>query len=151
MKIEIVPAKLEHLVELVDRMRKRERTAFERLGENPEQVLAHELALSVVSYSGLIDGQVAAVCGARTDGLLAAEAYVWMTCTDLVEQHPLAFLRHTRRVIAMLHQYFDSIHGLVFADFELSVKWLEWLGFEVGPAEAGVRTFSSNGLTYVSK
>lgn len=141
MKVEIVPAKIEHLIDLVERMRERERSAFEQLGENPEKVLTQELAKSIVSYTGLVDGKVAVVCGARSEGLLAADAYVWITCTDLVEQHPLVFLRHTRKVLAMLHQYFDTIHGLVLADFYVSVRWLEWLGFAVGEPQGGVRTF----------
>lgn len=143
MKVEIVTPQLEHVIDLVERLREREREAFERLGEEPERMIAREVARSLVAWAGLADGKCAAIWGAHVDGLLSDEAYIWVVCSSLIEEHPVAFLRQSRKAIAELHIYFKRLHGLVVCDFERSVTWLEWLGFRVGESVNGVRAFEA--------
>jgi hypothetical protein len=125
-------------------MRVREREAFAQLGSAPEKMITYEVARSFVSYTGLYDASVGAIWGARCEGIFSDEAYIWLVCSELFEAHPITVLRHSRRAIEELRVYFKRLHGLVLADYVCSIRWLEWLGFEIGPNESGVRAFRMN-------
>lgn len=138
--IEIVEAQPWHAIALCEDLREREALA----GLEP-RALVQEVARSCVAWAGLNDGHVAALWGAKVDGLLSDEAYIWLACGREMEKNPITFLRHSRRAITDLRHYFRCLHGLVLTEFGCSVRWLEWLGFEVGPDEKGVRRFIMRG------
>lgn len=139
--IEIVEAKFEHVVEIVERLRERDAHGLEMFDEAPEKVITRELSQSIVAYTGLVDGKVGAIWGACLAGILSDEARIWCIGTDLIETHPVSFIRHSRRAIADLQVYCKHLYGAVYADFDKSVAWLQWLGFEVMEPVNGVRMF----------
>lgn len=143
MKVEIVDAQLEHVRSICEGLRERERKAFERLGDTAERLLTQEVSRSLVAYAGLIDEKVVALWGARTEGVLSDEAYIWLVCAEDIEWFPVTFARHSREAIEELRLHFRRLYGLVIEDFTCSVKWLEWLGFVVDPPKNGFRAFRS--------
>ena len=58
-----------------------------------------------------------------------------MLGTDLVEKHSKAFLRRNKAYLSEMAQGFDTLENYVDARNEVSKKWLEWLGFEIGEPE----------------
>ena len=128
--IEIVPAQLEHVIELCEHLRAHEREKFEKFRFAPEKTVTREVARSILAFAGLKDGRTGAIWGIKA-APLGDEAYIWLICTTLVEQNPITFLRHSRRVVNDLRQVFPRLRGHVFCDFEASVRWLRWLGCDV--------------------
>jgi hypothetical protein len=139
--VEIVATDLLHIRELCENMRDVERANFAALGWEPERTLTHEVATSLVSYAGLVDGEVIAVWGARCAGIFDEEAYVWIVFTRRLERIPVTVLRHSREALSILRQSFKVLHGLVLSDFDCGCRWLEWLGFTVSEPEGPVRKF----------
>lgn len=129
MRVEIVQARLSHIEPLLDRLRDRERVAFATAGVDSYRTIAREMEQSHMSYAGLVDGIVVAIAGIRGDGLLGDVAYIWMIGNVLVEDHPVAFYRHTRRFIADLLNHYKTLYCWADADFVKSHQWLKWLGF----------------------
>lgn len=140
MNLEIVPAKSKHLIALSERLRSREAKELIALGDL-RRVLMRELAQSIVAYAGLVDGAPGAVWGARAQGILSQTGYIWLYGSDLVERHPITFLRHSREQIAILRESFPRLEGHVFDDFSCGVAWLRWLGFVVHEPQGGIRYF----------
>lgn len=59
---------------------------------------------------------------------------VWMMGTDGVLEEALSVARQTRRYVEELHELFPILWNYVDARNELSLKWLEWAGFDITDA-----------------
>lgn len=142
MKVEIVEARLDHLFAVMENMRDWERAHCLKLfGNNLEQEAARMLARSLLAFAGFADGKCVIVWGVHTDKILSETGYVWMLGTKFLEDHPIPFLRHTKRQVNLLRESFSRLYGTVLTDLSCGEKWLKWLGFEVGPDEGGIRVF----------
>lgn len=136
-----MPASFFHATDILGQMRSSDYAKLAQLGD-PETLLAQEITKSFLSYAGMIEGKTVALWGAHVAGVLSDEAYIWLVCSSLVDKYPFVFLRHSRKVLRSFAGEFKVIRGVVHVDFSKSVKWLEWLGFEIEPAEGEVRRFS---------
>lgn len=141
MNVEFVDTRREHVVALVEIMRERERLAFAEAKLDPVETIFDEVLKSVICKAALADGQCAAIWGAKLPGVLGTHAYIWVVCSEMIEQYPVTFLRHSRKAIAELRQTVPHLHGLVLAEFEDSIKWLRWLGFTVAESTGPAREF----------
>lgn len=139
---EIVPVDPLHIRELCEALREREAAAFRQLHQDPERMIAQEVATSFMVFAGVVDGEVIALGGVKCPGMLSDEAYAWLICSERIEEFPITFARSVLKVFGLVKQRFRTIWGLVAADFAASVHWLEWMGFTVEPPdEAGARLF----------
>jgi hypothetical protein len=138
-KVEILPATPGHIFTILNNLRPREAAVCELMyGEQFKEILVREYSQSLLTFVGLIDGKVGAVWGVRTHEVFSREGYVWLIGTRLVDEHPVVFLRHSRRLIAELRGIYTALFGCVVTDYLEGRKWLEWLGFEIGPDQGGI-------------
>lgn len=56
----------------------------------------------------------------------------WLISTDAIEQHPLAFLRACRPLVARMLQRHQTLINYVDVRNHAAIRWLEWLGFSMG-------------------
>lgn len=144
MKIEFVNAEFKHVVQIMPRLREREKADHLKVyGVVSEKDILKEVNSSLIAYAGLLDGECKAIWGVKTPKIIGNEGYLWMVGSQFIEEHPIAFLRHSRRALEDIRGIFRRVHGVVLTDFEKSCKWLEWLGFELGPDQGGIRVFSN--------
>lgn len=142
MKVEIVDANLSHLFDVIEDLRDFEREQCKKMfGDKLEQEAARILCRSLLAYAALVDGRCVLVYGIFTDKLLAEEGWLWMLGTKFLEEHPLAFLRHSKRHLDSIRPIFKKLCGVVLSDLPCGEKWLRWLGFDVGPDCEGLRPF----------
>lgn len=115
--------------------------------EAPRTVLRQALSMSTVSWVALVDDRVAAIWGVCIPKLLGRVGYPWCLTSNTIEQHKRLFINSSRF-------YLDKIKELcpggleVYVDSEhtSSLRWLKWLGFEIGPC----RDFNEHPFHYVS-
>ena len=112
---------------------------------NCTEILQSTINESLECWTGLLDDEVIAIWGVTAPNILSDDVYVWLTGSKLIEVHPLVFARWSRKAIATVEAY-PKLHGLVLCDFEVSKRWLRWLGFEVGLPEGKICRFA-RGLT----
>ena len=91
--------------------------------------------LSISNYVGEADGTIAVMWGLRAAQLLDNSAYVWMLGTNLIEDHPIHFLRYSRAAMKLMRERYRVLYGEIEVDHNASVKWLTWLGAKVTPHE----------------
>jgi len=107
-------------------------------GVTIEQALQFGLKVSTKAWVIEADGlAIAAVGDAPHD---VATGVPWMVTTVHVEAHSRGFLRATKSILLEMRQRYGCLLNLVDARNVVAIRWLEWLGFTVGPAvPAGVR------------
>lgn len=144
MKVQIVDGNLRHLVEVLDDMRGFEHERCKKMfGEELEKAAAKIQANSLFSYAAIVDGRCVALWGIYVDNLLAEKGYLWMLGTTFLEEHPLAFLRHSRRQLAQLRGVVPHLYGASSVEIDAgSERWMKWLGFAAGPVLDDVRVFT---------
>jgi len=139
MRVEIVPARYEHIHYLVKHLRDEERAICEKMyGDQFFGTVLKEVDDSMLAWAALADGECAALWGVKTHKILSDEGMLWMIGTDLIDKHPITFLRHSRRQVQSLRATFKTIYGCVLTEYSTSRRWLEWLGFEIGPDQGGI-------------
>jgi hypothetical protein len=78
--------------------------------------------------------RIIAAWGVIDEGsLLVPVGRVWCMTTPLVERHARHFARESRRIVARWKRRYWKLYNTVDADYAVSVRWLEWLSFDIGP------------------
>lgn len=114
-------------------LRSFEKRSVEMLNMNPVFQLQTEIKESLYCFAGTVDGKVGVIWGIKQPTLLSGNAHLWAITTNLVDEHPFVFLRHSREFIKKVQTQYASLEGYVLNDYERSKKWLRWLGFSIAP------------------
>ena len=130
--IEVVPATMAQ-VHAID-LREGDAREIAALGVGKSEALAATLARSLWADAYLVDGEVAALMGLILSSLVGGVAMPWLMTGAPVERHRRAFLQLTRaRTREMLARHGTLVCN-VHADYARSIRWLRWLGFDLGAA-----------------
>lgn len=109
----------------------------------PEAFLReHEACVrdSTAIWLARADGVDACAVGVIPYGsIFSSKAYLWLLHTRLCEQHPLRFVRWSRKVLSEIQLAYPTLVGLCRCDHPHSQAWLEWLGAKFD------RTSTANG------
>jgi hypothetical protein len=112
------------------------------LNVGDDNVLRTCLKISLYSYCGKVDGDIACVWGLAPPTLLSDQAYLWLWHnSDLVDQHKFLFVRHSQLMMEQMLKEFPTIVGHVKVGAEKSKRWLRWLGAEFSAGEGGMLRF----------
>lgn len=90
-------------------------------------------------WAGSVDGELLAVFGVRSAGLLSDTGVPWLLSTNAVDRHWRPFLRFSRVLLANWSEAFPVLENWVDARHDVAIRWLDWLGFEIeAPRPYGV-------------
>lgn len=126
-------------------LRGQEKRTLERLGIDASKVLAEAIRNEFPSFVCWVDGEPAAIFGGHSETLLG-ECRLWMLTTPLIEEHQVPLLRASRRFVQWMARAYGPVVGMVDSEFEVSRRWLRWIGFkEVQDGEYIVMRYSFDG------
>lgn len=135
-KGEVVPAEWAHVDELAETMRQADvDEIWASSYSTPQSALSCAMRSSLQVWTGLIDGQVACMFGVVPQSMMGGTGFAWMLGSDLVERHQKLFLRRCRENVRMMAEQFDYLHNYVDDRNVKAIRWLKWLGFEMGDPE----------------
>lgn len=78
-------------------------------------------------------GQIICMTGVSPSSLVGITGVPWLLGSDLVRRYRRAFLAESRRLVARWLTWFDALRNVVDARYTAAIRWLRWLGFEIGP------------------
>lgn len=89
---------------------------------------------SVLCWTALVDGEVAAILGVAPLNILTGIGSPWMLGTPLVDRYQRVLVRKTPEYIARMLKAFPHLVNFVHARNTTSVRWLRRLGFTLHEA-----------------
>lgn len=96
------------------------------LGDDPIGLVRRVWLGSVHSFAGIINGTPAFIGGVNARGC------VWMISNPLVAKAKKFYLRATRAETTFMQSIYPTLWTWVDSRYTRSLRWLAWLGFDVG-------------------
>ena len=91
---------------------------------------------SAYAFTGWVDEEVACIVGLICPTLLSEQAYLWLHCTPLVEQHKFLFVRYSQRWLETALEEYPVIVGHTLVSNTSGIRWLSrYLGAKFGEPE----------------
>lgn len=110
-------------------------------GLDGEAAIARSMERSFVSECMEIAGEPTAVLGFVMDDFASGVGCPWILTTPVVEQHPIAFGRATKRILNRAFEVAYRLENVVDARYLKAIEWIEWLGFTVEWTGGALRPF----------
>lgn len=128
----VVPARAIHIRRIARLMREADRNEVAALGRDPFGALTLSLRKSKRAWTIIADGQPIGMFGVGDVNILAEVGSPWMLGTPEIERHVMTFLRNCPYWVGQLLEGYTVLRNCVDDRNRLSIRWLKWLGFEVG-------------------
>jgi len=111
----------------------------------PHAAVGFTTAISVGKWTGLVDGEVAAVFGVARRSAVSTVGVPWLLSTDLIERAPVTVARQSRVYFDRIARAFPLMENHVLAENVVAVGWLKWLGFDMEEA----KPFGAFGASFI--
>ena len=98
-------------------------------GLSPEDVLLKTYALDGVKLAFKVDSEI--LCAFGVTDLLDSQGIPWMIASKNLSDNKKSFLKACKVIFPELKKHYQVMENYVDARNMDSIKWLEWLGFEV--------------------
>ena len=132
----IVPATSDHALELAPRLRAADLAEIEASTGRPiDDVLLDSLSRAVWAETLVLAGRPEAIGGLCTQSLMFGPGIPWMVGSDRLTERARWFLRQSRRQVARMLGFYDSLVNFVDARNAASLRYLRHLGFTLDPAQ----------------
>ena len=97
--------------------------------------IASSVNRSMLCWTGLVDGELAAIIGVAPINMLTGIGSPWMLGTPVLDTHSRVLVRRTPEYIAKMLNAFPHLVNFVHANNTTSVRWLRRLGFTLHAAQ----------------
>lgn len=136
MAVEVVRYAPEHAAPLLAGLREIDRRELYELTRlEPAPALELSLSFAVAAWTGLDDGKVICVFGINRRSPLSNVGVPWLVGTDLIYKRHREFARASRQYFDRFSLVFSQMENFVLAENRATVRWLKWLGFDIGEPE----------------
>jgi hypothetical protein len=132
-KREVVVATIDHAIELAEHIRLADKEEVEALGLTVDRAVEHGVRRH--AYTFLANGKVVCIGGLDLPSFFSKVASPWMLSSELMVEHWFFFAKNSRRLIRHWMEHYDRLGNYVDARYITSVRWLEWCGFTIYPAQ----------------
>lgn len=104
-------------------------------GDDVLALIRSSVARSLLCWTGVVDGELAAIIGVTPLDVLNGVGVPWMLGTTVLDRHSRILVRRTPEYIARMLAAFPHLVNYVHAKNTTSVRWLRRLGFTLHEAE----------------
>lgn len=130
----IVPTTREHVYELAETLRLKDRAEIAGMGHGAKKSLWRGMRNSLMCRTALVDGEVAAIWGLAVNfrqgvSLLSDTGTPWLLTSPAIERLPVAFIREGKREVEAMLRIKSRLESHVAADYIEAVRLLKILGF----------------------
>lgn len=98
---------------------------------DPEEGLRNSIKISDYASVLVIKNEIAGIFGLVRTQSLVADGVPWFLGTDVVDKYPLAFVKKTKKIVALMNDWCPELMNYVHEDNEKSIRYLKMMGFTV--------------------
>ena len=121
-------------LELIENMRKADRRELElATGSDCFKGLEAAMATSRRVIAVRAHDKLCCIYGVQDSPLMPNIGIAWMLATPEIEKYPIWILRAGKNAVDQWLNHYTVLTNYVWAENHKSVRWLEHLGFAVGP------------------
>jgi len=131
-RYQIVPAQLNHVSMLADKLRRGDKLELTSVGMSPNRALFKAFRGSIIRRTAFVDGDIACMFGVG-GSVLSGVGYPWLLTSEAIERVPFSFVREGRREVAKMQAMFPLLENYVLASYVQACGFLLILGFDLGP------------------
>lgn len=131
MSIDLVPARLGHILSLERRVRDETKALGRYMAPNPKQAASRMFRESRYAKALRIDGPVYAAYGI-VGSLLCPRAMLWLMVDPAIRGHLKAFVTVLRSEFDRLKREEPGLYSLVITDDETGCRFARHFGFQLG-------------------
>ena len=91
--------------------------------------LSYENSVAGTCFTGFVDDKPACMWGLGAAETLGV-AHPWLLASDLIEEVPMTFLRHSVKVVKAWAEMYPLLTNVADPRNTLHLKWLDFLGFK---------------------
>ena len=102
---------------------------------SPVGALVHCINRSIETYTAAYDGQVLGIVGLVPGTILGQWASPWLLTSPEAKDHPIYFVRVSKRLLNRWLKIYPILENYVDARFDASLKWAKAVGFEIHDAQ----------------
>jgi len=127
------PATSDDARELAPLLRAEDRAEVLALGVTPVDGLLQSLDAAREAWTWRDDGRIICMAGVAPLSLIGSTGVPWLLGSTLIATHRRAFMVESCRLVERWLTQFDALRNVVDARYTAAIRWLGWLGFEIGP------------------
>jgi|SaaInlStandDraft_2_1057019.scaffolds.fasta_scaffold17445_2 hypothetical protein len=126
-------------VYVANHMREADRLEVASLGVTPHRAIEISWNHSTTAHMVAVGGSPSILFGVCPESVLTRKGIPWLLATDGIELVSRRFLRECRGHLDAMFTSYDTLSNMVSVDNAVSIRWLEWMGFQFGaPVPAGI-------------
>jgi len=110
------------------RLRKPDQAELEALNLTPRSALTHGYT-NGRCFTGLVESSIICMYGVVQEG---KDGRIWMLSSSEIDDHKFGLCRHSKRIVDELKLEYRMLFNVVDERNEMTIKWLQWLGFTLG-------------------
>lgn len=131
----LVPATQGHCLDITPRLRCADVAEIAALTDDATLAIDRSRRNSPIAMTWLVNGTPACIFGVAAGSLLDSTGRPWLVSSDDVPAFPMTFLRACKRMLPEITAMFPHLENYVDSRYALAVRWLQWMGFTIHPAE----------------
>lgn len=131
----IIPCTQEHLDRIKGRLRAVDKEEVEdTTGQSCDLVLQQSFEVSIVSYVVIANGLPVLVAGLAPHFRDEDKGIPWLLGTDEMGLSAVSktIARYSKKMVNSFHDLFSELENYVGENNYLALRWLRWMGFDVG-------------------
>jgi len=141
-KIDVVAAERSHINHIAENMRDADVAEVAAMsGLSPFDALDGGLKVSTLCWTALVDDKPCLMFGVcpAPGSIIAPVGIPWLLGTPDIKKMRRKFIVECRDYTNIMLRHYPSLRNFVDVRNKTSIRWLKWLGFELGPEiEAGI-------------
>ena len=136
-KYSVRAATKEDAISLAPRLRQADVDEIKAASDrDPLEAMLISIRQSRAPKAGLVDGEVVFIFGVASSSLMSVHGSPWLLASDLLVDHAKPFLRGSKDYLNAMKKNFIYLSNFVDARNTDSIRWLQWLGFDILPTQA---------------
>ena len=133
-----VPATIEAVEYLTDKLRSEDINELKALGRTSETTLINSFKQSHLVWVGMFEDKPFCVFGVAAKTLLSSTGYIWLLGTDDMKDKRIAlqYLYGCKDYFKEMFKFYDVLINYVHVENKTAIKWIKWLGAKLYKPES---------------